>query len=188
MHVLQGSFSVFLTVWGKPLCELYVDELSFKDQRRCSFSVDLILVLSMTFFNKGAYFDINAIYHKAINLCEFDWDITLEFRSYCCCCCCRFPLLTMMLLMTLVYVLVDLILVYTEPTHNWTVHLYMSWSNYSQQRTSLRDKFYKFIQNTVGHYFHAYTNLHTINKQTYQDQYRIKYLSKYRSKLYHFTA
>jgi len=41
-------------------------------------------------------------------------------------------------------------------------------------------KFYKFIQNTVGNYVHTYTQLHicTINKHTYQDQYKIKYLHK----------
>ena len=37
-------------------------------------------------------------------------------------------------------------------------------------------KFNKFIQNTVGH--DTFTNGHTMNKHTYQDQYRIKYLRK----------
>ena len=44
---------------------------------------------------------------------------------------------------------------------------------------------YKFIHNTVGNYAHTYTKLHTctIYKHTYQGQYRIKYLHKYRYKL-----
>ena len=41
---------------------------------------------------------------------------------------------------------------------------------------------YKFIHNTVGNNVHTYTKLHicTINKHTFQGQYRIKYLHKYR--------
>ena len=44
---------------------------------------------------------------------------------------------------------------------------------------------YKFIHNTVGKYVPTYTKLHTctINKHTFQGQYRIKYLHKYRYKL-----
>ena len=47
---------------------------------------------------------------------------------------------------------------------------------------------YKFIQITVGHYVHTYTKLRTINKHTYQDQCRIKYLHRYRSTLHYFTS
>jgi len=37
---------------------------------------------------------------------------------------------------------------------------------------------YKFIHNTVGHYVHTYTKLHTctINKHTYQGRFMIKYI------------
>jgi len=49
---------------------------------------------------------------------------------------------------------------------------------------------YKFIHNTVGHYVHTYKKLHTCTliKHTYQGQYRIKYLHKYRYKLHYFTS
>ena len=49
---------------------------------------------------------------------------------------------------------------------------------------------YKFIHNTVGHYVHTYTQLHTctIYKHTYQDQCIIKYFHKYRSKLHYFRS
>ena len=61
--------------------------------------------------------------------------------------------------------------------------------NYSLDQKVWRLKVYKFIHNTVGRYVHTYSKLHTrtINKQTYQGQYRIKYLHKYRSKLHYFT-
>ena len=46
------------------------------------------------------------------------------------------------------------------------------------------------IHNTVGRYVHTYTQLHTctIYKHTYQDQCRIKYFHKYRSKLHYFRS
>jgi len=49
---------------------------------------------------------------------------------------------------------------------------------------------FKFIHNAVGQYVHMHTKLHTctIDKHTYQGQYRIKYLHKYRSKLRYFMS
>jgi len=60
------------------------------------------------------------------------------------------------------------------------------------QCLSMINEVYKFIQNTAGRYVQTYTKtkLHTciINKHTYQGQFRIKYLPKYRSKLHYFTS
>jgi len=38
-------------------------------------------VLVLTIFNEGAYLTFKSIYHKALNLFEFDCDITLESVS-----------------------------------------------------------------------------------------------------------
>jgi len=46
----------------------------------------------------------------------------------------------------------------------------------------------KFIQNIFVQYVHTHTQLQTINKHTYQDQYIVTYVHMYRYKLHHFTS
>ena len=53
-----------------------------KNCRWCSIVITLVytiyVVLVLTIFSEGTYLTFKSIYHKAINLFEFDCDITLE--------------------------------------------------------------------------------------------------------------
>ena len=77
---------------------------------------------------------------------------------------------------------------YNIHTHNFQAKVYILFHNvFILIDTAIC---FKFIHNTVGQYVHMHTKLHTctINKHTYQGQYRIKYLHKYRSKLRYFMS